>query len=444
MNNIVVPYNFEPRDYQLDFFKALDSGIKRVFLRWHRRAGKDLSCLAYMIKEMIRKRGIYYYFLPNYQQGRKIIWEGMTKDGFKFLDMLPKELISRINNQEMLLETITGSVFRVIGTDNIDTIVGTNPIGTVFSEFSLQDPKAWEFIRPILAENQGWAIFNGTPRGKNHMYKLYNKIKKNKLWHYQTLQTLWPDKPDYSGIVSPEFIQEERDTGMDEETIEQEYGVSFNSGMSGSIYADAIRHARTENRIGDYPYDRSLPVYTYWDLGYNDPTAIWFAQHHGSKIVFMDYYEEARKEIKEIAEVLKIRGYTYASHVLPWDAEHNYGLITTKREMLEESIEQFKLSGSVETAGKCSIEDGINAVRARFSKYFFNAETCEDAVEKLSLYHRRYDTKRSIFLKEPVHDYTSHCADALRTEALSEMLYDDPFESYDQMEVITEFDPLAL
>src|SRR5690606_14127366 len=119
-------------------------------------------------------------------QGRKIIWEGRTKDGVRFLDLIPNhdKLLVRINNQEMMFETVNGSIFRVIGTDNIDSIRGTNPIGCVFSEFADHDPEAWSIIRPILAENGGWAIFNGTPKGQNHMYEMYLTVKDNPNWYY--------------------------------------------------------------------------------------------------------------------------------------------------------------------------------------------------------------------------------------------------------------------
>ena len=207
---ITVPFDFQPRPiYQLPFFQAMD-GIqgqpatrkKRAFLRWHRRAGKDLTCFSYMAKEMFSRRGIYYYFLPNYQQGRKIIWEGMDREGMRFLDRMPRELVKRIQNQEMVMELTNGSIFRVIGTDNIDSIMGTNPIGCIFSEYALQDPQAWEFIRPILAENEGWAVFNGTPRGRNHMYELEQRIRGHKDWYFSEAQTLWPDRPHYTGAVS--------------------------------------------------------------------------------------------------------------------------------------------------------------------------------------------------------------------------------------------------
>ena len=305
--NLVVPYNFIPREYQLPLFQALD-GIqgrpetkkKRAFLKWPRRAGKDKTCFAYMAKEMIRQKGVYYYFFPTYAQGRKALWEFIDKDGFKVLDHLPKELVKgKPNNQEMKIETTNGSIFRIVGTEDIDKIVGTSPLGCVFSEYALQDPKAWTYIRPILLENNGWAIFNGTPRGQNHMYKLDNMIKTNPLWYYSTIQTLWKDQPNYVELVTQAQLNEERKSGMEEDMIEQEYGVSYSAGVKGAYYSDQVKRAYAEGRIGSFIYDNHSCVDTYWDLGRNDSTAIWFGQTIGNKTVWVDYIEDNGSKIRK-------------------------------------------------------------------------------------------------------------------------------------------------
>ena len=176
---ITLPHNFKPRKYQLPFLKAWDSGIKRFILVWHRRSGKDKTVFANLVKKMFERVGTYFYFLPTYTQAKKVIWTGADKDGFRFLDHIPKELIKgEINETEMRVELIpppghtSGSIIQLVGADNIDRIVGTNPIGVVFSEYSLMKPKVWEYIRPILAENGGWAVFVFTPRGMNHAWNL--------------------------------------------------------------------------------------------------------------------------------------------------------------------------------------------------------------------------------------------------------------------------------
>src|SRR6185437_16205257 len=131
---------FKPRAYQIPLLRAFDNGIKRIIHIWHRRCGKDLTDLNIMIGEMAQTVGNYYYFLPTYSQAKKVIWEGKTKDGTPFLSFFPSELIESINNSELKIKFKNGSLFHLIGSDNIDSIVGTNPRGCVFSEFPLQDP----------------------------------------------------------------------------------------------------------------------------------------------------------------------------------------------------------------------------------------------------------------------------------------------------------------
>ena len=156
---IDIPFNFTPREYQKPLINAMATGIKRAVCVWHRRAGKDKTAINYTIKEMLKRVGIYYYFLPTYQQGKKVIWDGIDGSGFKTMDHFPKEIIKKKNEAEMKIELKNGSLFQMVGTDNYDAIRGTNPVGCVFSEYSFQDPQVWDLIRPILRENGGWAIF---------------------------------------------------------------------------------------------------------------------------------------------------------------------------------------------------------------------------------------------------------------------------------------------
>lgn len=233
---------FEPRPYQIPLLKAFDNGNKRLFHIWHRRCGKDLTDLNIVIGEMARVVGNYYYFLPTYSQAKKVIWEGKTKDGTPFLDFFPKQLIDGApNNSELKIKFKNGSLFQLIGTDNIDSIVGTNPIGCVFSEFPLQDPKAWNFVRPILAENGGWAIFNGTPRGKNHAWNVL-QIGKEAGWFTEILTV------DDTHVISQETLDDER-SQMPQALFEQEYYCKFIEG-AGQFF----------RRIRDNVYDASIPL----------------------------------------------------------------------------------------------------------------------------------------------------------------------------------------
>lgn len=254
---------FQPRKYQVPLLRAFDNGVKRLIHIWHRRGGKDLTDLNIMIGAMFEQVGNYYYFLPTYSQAKKVIWEGKTKDGTPFLDFFPKELIESINNSELKIKFKNGSLFQLIGSDNIDSIVGSNPIGCVFSEYPLQDKKAWDFIRPILAENEGWAIFNGTPRGKNHAWATLQMAKDNPLWFSEILTV------EDTKAISEEALAEERKE-MPQALFEQEYYCQFIEG-AGQFFRRV--------RQNTYPLDRHLPPEGDFQLGvdlaqYQDWTVI--------------------------------------------------------------------------------------------------------------------------------------------------------------------------
>lgn len=435
-----VPYKFSPRDYQLDLFRAMD-GIegkpetkhKRALLLWHRRSGKDMACLAYMFKEMWNRRGIYYYFFPTYSQGKKVLWEGKDKaTGRRWMNMMPgfntpgssDSLVKRVNNQEMIMETTNGSLFRIIGSDNIDSIVGTNPVGCVYSEYSLQDPAAWEYMSPVLAENGGWAIFNGTPRGRNHFYKMVNNVKNHKSWYYSCLQTLYPEEESYTGLIPPEVIQMERDSGMDEDKIAQEYGCCFSAAAKGAYYHDLIERAREQGRIGDFPPDDSKWTETAWDIGMSDDTVIWFFQRSGSAIYVVDYFEDRGKDPSHYVDILQKKGYKYNWHHLPFDAGHRKTTTKTTADMLRECMRDSGVTGTVNKLKKSPIQAGIDTVRHIFSRFRFNEGLVEVGLEKLGLYHRRYDEKKQAFMDQPVHDHTSHAADSFRYFAMAEEVAD--------------------
>src|SRR3990167_5605175 len=223
MKELTLPFNYEPREYQLPFWKAFDERKKKRFiLLWHRLAGKDRTSLNLVAREMQKNVGTYYYFFPTYSQGRKAIWEGMSKaeEGnppFRYIKHFPDELVDSVHDTEMRIRYKNGSLFQILGIENIDRVVGTNPIGVVFSEYPLQNPSGWDFIRPILLENKGWAVFPYTPRGKNHGYKLYEMAKDNPNWFVSRL-TIEDTK-----VLTEQDMENERREGVPEELLQQEY-----------------------------------------------------------------------------------------------------------------------------------------------------------------------------------------------------------------------------
>lgn len=289
---IRLPYGFTPRDYQRPLWDYMlpDQRGLRAFWCVHRRAGKDLTCFNIMVAKAHQRRGVYFYFLPTYAQGKKVVWDGIDGGGRRFLDYIPKPLITSKNGTDMKIELAVGSIIQIVGTDNYDSIMGSNPVGCVFSEFSLQDPKAWQFIRPILTENGGWAIFNGTPRGMNHFWDMYRMGLENPSWFTKRLTV------DDTKALTPEQIDEERRAGMPENIIQQEYYCDFSSSDDNVLVPLYL----IESAIGrQVSYQHAMPV-AGLDLGYSldgDPTALVVRQ--GGRILHIA--ECQKNDYREIA-----------------------------------------------------------------------------------------------------------------------------------------------
>jgi len=202
---------------------------------------------------MAQRVGAYYYFFPTYNQGRKALWEGIDKAGFPHMGHFPIELQQSKDKQQMFWKMVNGSIFQIVGTDDFDNVMGTGPVGCVFSEYSLQNPKAWDHFRPILVENGGWAIFNFTPRGLNHAHRLYYDNKENPAWFTQLLTA---DTAIHNGkrIVTDEMIEVERASGMSEAMIQQEFYCDFTASVEGrliplEVIEEAALRSYTEHTV---------------------------------------------------------------------------------------------------------------------------------------------------------------------------------------------------
>jgi len=407
--------------------EALDSGVKRACTTWHRRAGKDVTLWNYMIRRAFEEVGIYFYLLPEYTQARKILWDGINNDGFKFLDYIHPDILEHSNATEMKLTLKNGSIVQLVGTDRFDTIRGTNPRGCVFSEYAFQNPMAWEVVTPILRVNKGWAVFNSTPNGKNHFYDMYTMAKDNPNWFCELLTV------EDTGVVSEEEIQQERLEGKEEEMIQQEYYCSFDIGALGAYYAKQVNEARDQDRICNVAWEKLREVDVILDLGKTDDTAIGFRQQVGQEIRFIDYYEAHGKEVAHYVRMLRAKPYDYGTMYLPHDATH-------KRLESPKTIEQqFKEAGfRTKIVQKTTIGNGIQEVRRLFPRFWFDQEKCKQWVRALENYHREYDREKKVFKQQPMHDWSSHCADMTRYAALSVK------KEYHEEEIVTDFDKFAV
>lgn len=328
------------------------------------------------------------------------------RTGQKILEQVfPPEIRKRTRDDEMLIELVNGSIWQLAGSDNYDSLVGSNVAGVVFSEWSLTNPRAWDYIRPILAENGGWAWFNYTPRGRNHGYDLYTMAERNPDWFAQVLTV------DDTGVISDSIIQEERDSGMSEDMIQQEYYCSFDGGVEGSYYTQQIKKARDEGRICKVPYDERIPVNTFWDLGRNDTTAIWFHQRVGKEDRFIKCLEASGEGLSYYAKLLKELPYIYGEHYLPHDVEVTE--LTTNMSR-REKLESLGVKPIFTVPRISDINEGIEMTRGSFGSCWFDAEGCKDGLRALESYHKEYDEKRQTFRSTPCHDWSSNFADAFR------------------------------
>jgi len=317
---IKLPHNFTPRDYQLPFLRALDKGKKkRAVIVWHRRSGKDKTCFNYMIRKAWERVGTYFYFLPSYSQAKKVVWANIDNDSFKMLDHIPPEIIKNKNESELKIEFKNGSIIQLIGADVFEKSgVGTNPVGVVFSEYSINRPEVWDFVRPILKVNKGWAIFNFTPRGVNHAHKLLQVARNNpKTWYSEQLTVT------DTMVLTEKDIDEERAEGMTEDLIEQEYYCKFIEGagayfrnVDGCIYNEAP--------------DKPDPTHRYQlgvDLGkYQDYTVIAPFDLATFKVGSIDRFNQLDWGTQKTRIKLASKDYTTAPDIRPLINQDSTGL----------------------------------------------------------------------------------------------------------------------
>jgi phage terminase large subunit len=402
---------FKLRDYQIPILDAIENKkYKRVLAILPRRAGKDFACWLLMIRMSLKRVGVYWYILPTYAQGRKILWDGITTDGIRFIDFLPKELVLSTNSQLMQFKLTNGSIIQIVGSDNVDSLVGSNPLGCVFSEYALQDPRAYQFLRPVLTANDGWAVFISTPRGKNSLWELWNIAQSNtKDWYSYKMTVL------ETGHIPLHYIEREKLSGeMSEDLIQQEYYCSFDMGVEGSYYSKYIDRMRLKGQIGMVPWESSCKVNTCFDLGVRDSTCIIFFQVIGQTVRIIDCYDKNKEGLEHYVKVLESKPYVYGKHIFPHDIRvQELGSGITRIEKLKQ------LGIKVTIADDVSIVDGIEAVRSSFSKIWIDEKQCAPLIKAIENYRQEYDAKRKVYKSNPLHSWASHYSDALRYLCIS-------------------------
>jgi phage terminase large subunit len=373
----------------------------------HRRAGKTVACINDLQRAAIecpRIRPRFAYISPFLKQSKTVSWDYLRSA------MAPlRRLGATVHESELRVDYPKGGQVRLYGADNPDALRGIYLDGIVLDEYADMDPRVWsEIIRPALADRAGWAVFIGTPKGRNAFFELWRRAQSEADWF-----TLMLKASDTGLISESELKLAKRD--LSEEQYAQEFECSFEAAVVGAYYGKLMARAEEERRITGVPYDPAAPVWTSWDLGIRDATAIWFAQVIGREIRVMDYYEASGVDLGHYVREIGARPYVYAGHIVPHDAQAKE-LATGKSRL--EVLESLGLK-NLQLAPLHRLEDGINAVRVFLPKCWFDSEKCARGLDALKLYRAEFDDKLQALRPRPVHDWTSHAADAFRYLALT-------------------------
>lgn len=442
---IKLPNNWKPRDYQLPAWSYLERGGRHAELIWHRRSGKDEISLHRTAIAAFERPATYWHMLPKANQARKAIWDAINPHtGKRRIDeAFPPELRAATRENEMFIKFINGATWQVLGSDNFEGSIGSPPAGIVWSEWAQANPSARGYLRPIIAENNGWQIFITTPRGKNHAYSTFNAAKKEPGAFAQLLtarDTGSMTEAQLEFELAEYIATYGKDMGA--ALFDQEYLCSFDAAILGAYFGAEFADIDRTGRITRVAHDPAFPVYTGWDLGYDDDTAIWWYQVINGEVRILEYYYNSGKNIDHYASQLlgvevnidlihgqlKVsygadipglehrRQYDYAALNVPHDARAK--TLAAQGKSIQEQLNAVFGASKVKVIPTLSIEDGIQAVRKMLPRTYFD-ESCEEGIEAVRQYRREWDDSKKAFKDKPEHDWTSHPADALRTVAVA-------------------------
>jgi phage terminase large subunit len=393
---------YRPRPLQYTIHRSL----KRFnVLVCHRRFGKTVLAVNHLLDKALRldkPNPRVAYIAPLYKQAKRVAWDYAKQ----YAVPVPG---SQVNESELRIDFPGGARLSLYGADNPDSLRGVYLDAVVLDEYAQMRPNLWgEVIRPALSDRQGGALFIGTPQGHNEFYEKYRDALKDPVWFaavYRASET---------GILPADELASAR-KDMTEDEYEQEYECSFEAAIRGAYYGREMREATEQGRVGVAPHEPALPVHTAWDLGIGDSTAIWFAQFVGKEVRLIDFYEAHGQALPHYAKVLQGKPYVYGDHWLPHDARVRE-LGTGKTRV--ETLANLGIKGTI--APNLDIEDGINAVRLTLGKCWFD-DRCKQGIEALRQYRADEhasltdpQTKRAMFRDTPLHDWSSHAADAFR------------------------------
>ncbi len=398
---VTIPY--APRSAQVSIHDGLDAHRFGVVVA-HRRMGKTVMAVNHLVRAAIQSKKLrprFGYIGPTYRQAKAIAWD--------YLKFYTEPIPGRVYNEtELRVDLPNGAQVRLYGSDNPDSLRGIYLDGVVLDEFGLMASNVFsEVIRPALSDRSGWAVFIGTPNGRNQFWEIAEKARTDTDWFYAA------HSAETTGILpESELIDARKMMSADE--YAQEYSCSFEASVKGAIYADELMIARTDNRITRVPYDPILLVNTAWDLGVGDATAIWFYQAVGAEVRVIDYYEASGEGLPYYVSILKSRGYNYGEHAAPFDIQvKEFSSGRSRIEVAQSLGVNFRI------APQLGLEDGIHAVRMLLPRCWFDHDKCRTGLDALQNYQRDYNQRMNEYKATPVHNWASHAADAMRYLAVS-------------------------
>ena len=389
-------------------FKGFHARTQRwACLVAHRRAGKTVAAINDLVRAALMSQDeypLYAYICPYRSQAKSVAWD--------YLKNFSSPVLKSSNEAELTVELITGAKVRLFGADNADAMRGLGFSGVFMDEYGDFRPSVWgNVIRPTLSDKQGWAVFAGTPKGKNQFWQIYDQASKSDgEWFCLKLTA------SESGLLPQTELNAAR-AQISEDQYLQEYECSFEASILGAYYGTDLREAEDNGRITDVPYDPHLPVHTAWDLGYRDDTAIWWYQVVRNEIHLIDFFAISGANIDEIAKIIKEKPYKYGKHQLPHDARAKT-LAAQGKSVIEQLAEHLGIN-NMAIVPDLGVQDGIQAVRQCLPMCWFDKTKCSDGLEALRQYQREYDEDKKAFRASPRHDWTSHPADAFRMMAVA-------------------------
>lgn len=373
----------------------------------HRRAGKTVAAVNDLIRAAVtsteKSPPLFAYVAPYRSQAKAV--------AFNYLKEFSHPILQSSNESELEVTLVNGARIRLFGADNADAMRGLGLSGVYLDEYGDFRPSVWgNVIRPTLSDRQGWAVFGGTPKGKNQFWDIFDMAGRNDDWFLLRLPA------STSGLL-PQSELDAVQAQLSPNQYQQEYECSFEASIMGAIWGDEMRDATDTGRITAVACDPDLPVHTAWDLGYRDDTAIWFYQVLRDEIHVIDYYAVSGATVSDIAETILDKPYRYGRHQLPHDARAKT-LASGGKSIIEQLAAHLGL-GSLAIVPDLSVQDGIQAVRTMLPRVWFDAENCRDGIEALRQYQREYDEDKKAFRQSPRHDWCSHPADAFRMLAVA-------------------------